>query len=200
MRELLRQIPQVSKLLEEYGNMHEDNSLVKRAIKQAVDRVRKEVLAGKRTNLEDLREVINEELSRLKKTNIRRVINATGVVINTNLGRSVLSEEVANFVKEIATHYSNLEFDLELGKRGSRVSLIESYLVELTGCESAHVVNNNAGAVFLVLNTHAKGKEVIVSRGELVEIGGSFRIPDIMRASGAILVEVGTTNKTKLMD
>lgn len=200
MRELLRQIPQVSKLLEEYGNMHEDNSLVKRAIKQAVDRVRKEVLAGKRTNLEDLREVINEELSRLKKTNIRRVINATGVVINTNLGRSVLSEEVANFVKEIATHYSNLEFDLELGKRGSRVSLIEGYLVELTGCESAHVVNNNAGAVFLVLNTHAKGKEVIVSRGELVEIGGSFRIPDIMRASGAILVEVGTTNKTKLMD
>jgi len=200
MRELLRQIPQVSKLLQEYGNMHEDYSLVKRAIKQAVDRVRREILAGKRTNLEDLREVINEELSRLKKTNIRRVINATGVVINTNLGRSVLSEEVANFVKEIATHYNNLEFDLELGKRGSRISLIESYLVELTGCESAHVVNNNAGAVFLVLNTHANGKEVIVSRGELVEIGGSFRIPDIMRASGAILVEVGTTNKTKLMD
>ncbi len=200
MRELLRQIPQVSKLLEEYGKTHQDVGLVKKAIKQAVDRVRKEILAGKRTNLEDLREVINEEINRLKKTNIRRVINATGVVINTNLGRSVLSEEVARFVKEIATHYSNLEFDLDLGKRGSRITLIESYFVELTGCESAHVVNNNAGAVFLVLNTHAKGKEVIVSRGELVEIGGSFRIPDIMRASGAILVEVGTTNKTKLMD
>lgn len=200
MKELLRKIPQVSKLIEEYEKVHGDSPLLRMAIKSAVDKVRREILEGKRNHLEDLGLVIEEELKRLKRTNLRRVINATGVVINTNLGRSVLSEETANFIKEIATHYSNLEFDLEEGKRGSRVRLVEELLVDLIGCESAHVVNNNAGAVFLVLNTHAKEREVIVSRGELVEIGGSFRIPDIMRASGAILVEVGTTNKTRLQD
>jgi L-seryl-tRNA(Ser) seleniumtransferase len=200
VKELLRKIPQVSKLIEEYGKVHGDSPLLRMAIKNAVDKVRREILEGKRNHLEDLGLVIEEELKRLKRTNLRRVINATGVVINTNLGRSVLSEETANFIKEIATHYSNLEFDLEEGKRGSRVRLVEELLVDLIGCESAHVVNNNAGAVFLVLNTHAKDREVIVSRGELVEIGGSFRIPDIMRASGAILVEVGTTNKTRLQD
>jgi len=200
VKELLRKIPQVSKLIEEYGKVHGDSPLLRMAIKSAVDKVRREILEGKRNHLEDLGLVIEEELKRLKRTNLRRVINATGVVINTNLGRSVLSEETANFIKEIATHYSNLEFDLEEGKRGSRVRLVEELLVDLIGCESAHVVNNNAGAVFLVLNTHAKEREVIVSRGELVEIGGSFRIPDIMRASGAILVEVGTTNKTRLQD
>lgn len=200
MRELLRKIPQVSKLIEEYGKVHGDSPLLRMAIKKAVDKVRREILEGKRNYLEDLGLVIEEKLKRLKRTNLRRVINATGVVINTNLGRSVLSEETANFIKEIATHYSNLEFDLEEGKRGSRVRLVEELLVDLIGCESAHVVNNNAGAVFLVLNTHARDREVIVSRGELVEIGGSFRIPDIMRASGAILVEVGTTNKTRLQD
>jgi len=200
VRELLRKIPQVSKLIEEYRKVHGDSPLLRMAIKNAVDKVRREVLEGKRNHLEDLGLVIEEELKRLKRTNLRRVINATGVVINTNLGRSVLSEETANFIKEIATHYSNLEFDLEKGKRDSRVRLVEELLVDLIGCESAHVVNNNAGAVFLVLNTHAKEREVIVSRGELVEIGGSFRIPDIMRASGAILVEVGTTNKTRLQD
>jgi L-seryl-tRNA(Ser) seleniumtransferase len=200
VRELLRKIPQVSKLIEEYRKVHGDSPLLRMAIKNAVDKVRREVLEGKRNHLEDLGLVIEEELKRLKRTNLRRVINATGVVINTNLGRSVLSEETANFIKEIATHYSNLEFDLEEGRRGSRVRLVEELLVDLIGCESAHVVNNNAGAVFLVLNTHAKDREVIVSRGELVEIGGSFRVPDIMRASGAILVEVGTTNKTRLQD
>jgi L-seryl-tRNA(Ser) seleniumtransferase len=200
VKELLRKIPQVSKLIEEYEKVHGDSPLLRMAIKSAVDKVRREILEGKRNHLEDLGLVIEEELKRLKRTNLRRVINATGVVINTNLGRSVLSEETANFIKEIATHYSNLEFDLEEGKRGSRVRLVEELLVDLIGCESAHVVNNNAGAVFLVLNTHAKEREVIVSRGELVEIGGSFRIPDIMRASGAILVEVGTTNKTRLQD
>jgi L-seryl-tRNA(Ser) seleniumtransferase len=200
VKELLRKIPQVSKLIEEYGKVHGDSPLLRMAIKNAVDKVRREILEGKRNHLEDLGLVIEEELKRLKRTNLRRVINATGVVVNTNLGRSVLSEETANFIKEIATHYSNLEFDLEEGKRGSRVRLVEELLVDLIGCESAHVVNNNAGAVFLVLNTHAREREVIVSRGELVEIGGSFRIPDIMRASGAILVEVGTTNKTRLQD
>jgi len=200
VKELLRKIPQVSKLIEEYRKVHGDSPLLRMAIKKAVDKVRREILEGKRNHLEDLGLVIEEELKRLKRTNLRRVINATGVVVNTNLGRSVLSEETANFIKEIATHYSNLEFDLEEGKRGSRVRLVEELLVDLIGCESAHVVNNNAGAVFLVLNTHARDREVIVSRGELVEIGGSFRIPDIMRASGAILVEVGTTNKTRLQD
>jgi len=128
------------------------------------------------------------------------VINATGVVINTNLGRAPLSDEVIEFFSRVSVGYSNLEYNLEDGERGSRNSHVEGLLKELTGAESALIVNNNAGAVYLVLNTLAKGREVVVSRGELVEIGGSFRIPDIMESSGAVLREVGTTNKTKAED
>jgi L-seryl-tRNA(Ser) seleniumtransferase len=131
---------------------------------------------------------------------LKRVINATGVVVHTNLGRSLLPESVAKHVAEISSLYSNLEFDLEKGARGSRYSHVEDILCELSGAEAAMVVNNNAGAVFLALETLAKGKQVIVSRGELVEIGGSFRIPDVMARSGAILKEVGTTNRTHLSD
>ncbi|RME09455.1 MAG: L-seryl-tRNA(Sec) selenium transferase, partial [Aquificota bacterium] len=158
------------------------------------------LIQGRRQSLEDLRSLIEARIRELSSTSLRRVINATGVVINTNLGRSPLAEEVAEFIKEVAMGYSNLEYDLYEGRRGSRLSHLEGLLKDLTGAEAVHVVNNNAGAVYLVLNSLACGKEVVVSRGELVEIGGSFRIPDIMRASGARLVEVGTTNRTRLSD
>jgi len=129
-----------------------------------------------------------------------RVINATGVVVHTNLGRSLLSDDAVQNLLSIASGYSNLEFDLSKGMRGSRYSIVEDILCEITGAEAAMVVNNNAGAVFLSLETLAKDKKVIVSRGELVEIGGSFRIPDVMAKSGGILKEVGTTNRTHVKD
>ena len=132
--------------------------------------------------------------------NLDRVINATGVVIHTNLGRSPLSQKAAEHLTRVATGYSNLEFNLALGKRGIRYASVEALLCELTGAEAAMAVNNNAGAVLLCLESLARGREVIVSRGELVEIGGSFRIPDVMKKSGAILKEVGTTNRTHPRD
>lgn len=129
-----------------------------------------------------------------------RVINATGIIVHTNLGRSLLPRASADVVVTTGLRYSNLEFDLENGRRGSRYAIVDRLLCELTGAESSLVVNNNAAAVFLALNTLAHGREVIVSRGQLVEIGGSFRIPDVMERSGARLIEVGTTNRTHLLD
>jgi L-seryl-tRNA(Ser) seleniumtransferase len=143
---------------------------------------------------------IGEELAASSRPSLRPVINATGVVLHTNLGRAPLGEEALHNLVEIAGGYSNLEFDLETGERGSRYEHVEEILCRISGAESALVVNNNAGAVLLALNSLADGKEVVVSRGQLVEIGGSFRIPDVMRKSGARLVEVGTTNRTHLRD
>jgi len=134
------------------------------------------------------------------RPHFRRVLNATGVVIHTNLGRSILAPQAMEAVRDACAHYSNLEFALETGARGSRYSHVEPMLCRLTGAEAALVVNNNAAAVMLVLDTMAKGREVVVSRGQLVEIGGSFRIPDVMAKSGATLVEVGATNRTHLHD
>ncbi|MDR2891891.1 MAG: L-seryl-tRNA(Sec) selenium transferase [Deltaproteobacteria bacterium] len=134
------------------------------------------------------------------RPHFRRVLNATGVVIHTNLGRSRLAEEAVEAVAEAAAWYSNLEFNLESGERGSRYSHVEELLCSLTGAEAALVVNNNAAAVLLVLDTLCKGREVIVSRGELVEIGGSFRIPEVMSKSGCILREVGASNRAHLRD
>jgi L-seryl-tRNA(Ser) seleniumtransferase len=132
--------------------------------------------------------------------NLKNTINATGVVVHTNLGRSLLATEVVENLITIASRYSNLEYDLSIGKRGSRYSCVEDLICEISGAEAAMVVNNNAGAVLLCLETLARDKEVVVSRGELVEIGGSFRVPDVMAKSGGILREVGTTNRTHLRD
>ncbi len=132
--------------------------------------------------------------------NMKKVINGTGTILHTNLGRAVISKEAAQRVNDIITGYSNLEFDLEQGTRGSRYSHFESIICKITGAEAGLAVNNNAAAVLLILSSLSKDKEVLVSRGELVEIGGSFRVPDVMKQSGGILVEVGTTNKTHLYD
>ncbi len=149
-----------------------------------------------RTIIKQVKLSVNEAMA----PNLLCVINATGVVIHTNLGRSLLSSDAVNQMVSVSDRYSNLELDLSTGKRGLRYSCIEDILCEISGAEAAMVVNNNAAAVLLCLDTMAKNKEVIVSRGELVEIGGSFRIPDVMAKSGAILKEVGTTNRTHLKD
>ena len=143
---------------------------------------------------------ISESLVRMHRPNVRKVINATGTILHTNLGRAVLNREDAQRIADLATGYSNLEYNLEAGERGERYSHFEKLLCRLTGAEAAVVVNNNAAAVLLVLSALTAGGEVIVSRGELVEIGGKFRIPDVCALSGANLVETGTTNKTHFSD
>jgi len=143
---------------------------------------------------------VKDSVQEAIRPNLRPTINATGVVVHTNLGRSLLVSDAIENLSTIASRYSNLEFDLSKGVRGSRYSNVEDILCEISGAEGAMVVNNNAGAVLLCLDTIAKGKKVIVSRGELIEIGGSFRIPDVMAKSGGILKEVGTTNRTHLKD
>lgn len=141
-----------------------------------------------------------DQLGLKLRPRLRRVINATGVVLHTNMGRSPLAEEALEQITAIAHRYNNLELDLATGERGSRYAHVEELLCQLTGAEAAMVVNNNAGAVLLMLSAICKGKEVVVSRGELVEIGGSFRVPEVMEQGGAKLVEVGTTNKTHPWD
>ena len=150
--------------------------------------------------IQDLPQQIVRHVERLHTPNMRMVINGTGTILHTNLGRAPISQEHVSKLADIVTGYSNLEYNLEAGKRGERYSHFEKLLCKLTGAEAAMAVNNNAAAVMLILSSMAKGGEVIVSRGELVEIGGKFRIPDVMEQSGASLVEVGTTNKTHYSD
>ena len=205
---LLRQIPKVDKILEWDGlkpllDRH-PRPTVLAAVRYVLDTVRAEVREGT-AGTADLAEAamtarIAREIERSTAPSLRRVVNGTGVVIHTNLGRSPLAAPARPLLDSIAYGYSNLEFDLERGERGSRYAHVERLLCELTGAEAALVVNNNAAAVLLSLSALATGKEVIVSRGELVEIGGSFRIPDVMRQGGAILREVGTTNRTHPRD
>lgn len=149
---------------------------------------------------EEVINLIKKEYENFHQIETRKIINATGIVIHTNLGRSPISDEILDKIKPLLTSYSNLEFNMETGKRGERYTFSSELLKMLFGVEDALIVNNNAAAVFLILNTFANNKEVIVSRGELIEIGGSFRIPEVMKASGSILREVGTTNKTKITD
>ena len=183
-----------------------NRAMVTRLVRASVSALREDmrrgaVAGGDREVL--LRRVIvdvNARLERALAPRFRRVVNATGIVLHTNLGRAPLPATAVDRIAQLAGVYTNLEIDLDSGRRGSRHSLVEELLCELTGAEAAAVVNNNAAAVFLTLNTLALGKEAVVSRGQLVEIGGSFRIPDIMERSGAVMVEVGTTNRTHLRD
>jgi len=179
--------------------------LVKDLVNAFLDLLREEIRAGAfaeaaqlelSTLMPRLRAYVRQGL----RPRFRRVLNATGVVVHTNMGRSLLAPEAVAAVAGAAAHYSNLEFDLATGERGSRYSHVEELLCRLTGAEAALVVNNNAAAVLIVLDTLCKGREVIVSRGQLVEIGGSFRIPEVMAKSGAVLREVGATNRTHLRD
>lgn len=148
----------------------------------------------------ELFEQVKREADELTRPSLRRAINATGVIVHTNLGRSTLCRDAVNTINEIAQNHATLEIDVESGKRGSRQNHVRRLLTELTGAQSALVVNNNAAAVLLAVNTLAQGMTVIISRGQLVEIGGSFRMPDIIRRAGARLVEVGTTNRTRIAD
>lgn len=182
--------------------------LVTDAVRQVLAAARQQILqATDEATLEALPLTLDAVLSQVQTVlqerqayHLRRVINATGVIIHTNLGRSLLAPAAVANIQEVAASYSNLEYDLARGERGSRYAHVEAVLRELTGAEAALVVNNNAAAVFLALQALATGREVIVSRGQLIEIGGEFRIPDIMRSSGAILREVGATNKTHVRD
>jgi len=205
VREIFRHIPSVNDILNEpdvIGFAQElSRTSVVNTIRSIIAEVRDDIQHQRHTwNAEEIHVKIVKGLSDLKESPFKRVMNATGVLIHTNLGRSPISKDALRKAVQVAQGYSTVEFNLKKGKRGERIDLIEKMLCMLTGSESALVVNNNAAAVMLCLNTISKDKEAIVSRGELVEIGNSFRIPEIMSMSGAYLKEVGTTNKTKLKD
>ncbi|CAM2845268.1 L-seryl-tRNA(Sec) selenium transferase [Hathewaya histolytica] len=205
-RELLRSLPKTDELLEnekiKQALKSSMRNVVVQSLRDSIDFYRKEILEEK-IEIFTTEEIIDKTLDILESKNsnkLKKVINATGTVIHTNLGRSILCKKAIESVISVAENYNNLEYELSTGKRGSRYSHIEELLTQITGAESALVVNNNAAAVMLVLDTLCKEKEAIVSRGELVEIGGSFRVPEVMRYSGATLVEVGTTNRTHIYD
>jgi L-seryl-tRNA(Ser) seleniumtransferase len=211
MKELLKQLPAVDEILKEDRTRAwletYPRVLVLEAIRTSIDRRRKSILKAKEQGpakqavaLPDILDQAEAILQELSEPSLRPVINATGVVVHTNLGRSILSEKAVQRMIEVSRSYSNLEYDIPEGERGKRYVHIEDILIRLTGVEAATAVNNNAAAVLLCLNALARGEEVVVSRGELVEIGGSFRVPDVMERSGAVLREVGTTNKTHLKD
>ncbi len=204
---LLRNIPKVDILtasvakhpLAEYITVGQ----ITDAVRIVLEKLRNQILNNEIQELPGQETLVCTVLSQInasRQYHLKRVINATGVVLHTNLGRAPLGESAASHVAEIVSGYNNLEYDLSTGQRGSRYSHIEDLLCEITGAEAALVVNNNAAAVMLMLNTLAEGKSVAVSRGELVEIGGAFRVPEIMERSGAQLLEVGTTNKTHPKD
>lgn len=202
-QDILKQIPKVDRILA----MPDLVKLLARHPRPEVLAAARLVLAGLRVSVKtgeqtvlpddsQIASLIASELSVRTLSSLQSVINGSGVVIHTNLGRSPLADAAEEAIDKVSAGYSNLEFDLSTGERGSRYSHVEGLLTELTGCEASLVVNNNAAAVILALSSLASDREVIVSRGELVEIGGSFRIPDVMRQSGARLVEVGCTNRT----
>nr|WP_321257882.1 L-seryl-tRNA(Sec) selenium transferase [uncultured Pseudodesulfovibrio sp.] len=209
MSQIFRYLPSVDQVLSSLVDIEEFRDLPRALIKDLVndflDVCREEIRSGAITASEQLD--LANLLPRLtafvraqSRPHFRRVLNGTGVVIHTNLGRSLLAKSAIKAVADACGHYSNCEFDLSTGHRGSRYSHVEKILCDITGAEAALVVNNNAAAVFIMLETLAKGREVIVSRGQLVEIGGSFRIPDVMTKSGAILHEVGATNRSHVHD
>ncbi|MEH7417437.1 L-seryl-tRNA(Sec) selenium transferase [Neobacillus drentensis] len=214
MKEWLRSLPAIHELQnhESFSKLYLENQLdhsqLTKHLKDVLDQIRDSILKGKwhgaipgsNKFIAELFQTLEKNIHKQYSYTIENVINATGTILHTNLGRARLSENAITHVVETARNYSNLEYRLKEGERGSRHSHVESLIREITGAEAAMVVNNNASAVYLVLRALAKHKEVIVSRGQLVEIGGSFRISSIMEESGAILKEIGTTNKTHLYD
>lgn len=207
MSSLFRSLPSVDACLRSLEELFPatPHMVLLQSCRAMLEELRNDIRTGRATTEEEISlEAVLPRLRRMveKKDSprFRRVLNGAGVVVHTNLGRSVLAKEAREAVRVAASGYSNLEFNLETGERGSRISLVEELLCSLTGAEAALVVNNNAAAVLLMLDTLCKGGEVILSRGQLVEIGGSFRIPDVMERSGATLKEVGTTNRTHLSD
>lgn len=206
-KQLLSQIPAINKilLLDEIKTLIQEYTEVgvKSAIKSYIDGIKQEILNEELhevPSLDKIVEVVKQIVKSEDKNSLRRVINATGTILHTNLGRSLLSQKIKENIESVAFNYSNLEFDIDNKKRGSRYVHLIDIIKKLTGAEDVLVVNNNAAAVLLTLNTLVKDKEIVVSRGELVEIGGAFRIPEIIKLSGGTPVEVGTTNKTHLKD
>ena len=199
---LLKSIPKVDKFITHKAFEGLSTSLITKISKEVIGNLREDILNNKVQNIDENILVSNvlKEYETITTPSLQTLINATGIIVHTNLGRSLINKKSLEKAIQIATSYNNLEYDLNEGQRGERYSHIVKTLQNLTDCEDAIVVNNNACAVFLILNTFAKNKEVIVSRGELVEIGGSFRVPEVMSQSGAILKEIGTTNKTHLRD
>ncbi|MCY3549117.1 MAG: L-seryl-tRNA(Sec) selenium transferase [Candidatus Poribacteria bacterium] len=206
-KNLLQQLPAVEKLLNTQEMLDLQASyardLVIEALRAVVADIRADILSGNQTQLPEYTEYAERTRQKIEAkigAGMRPVVNATGTVTHTNLGRSLLSDVACEAIQQAAQNYVNLEYDITTGERGHRDRITEPLLQQLTGCEASTVVNNNAAAVLLALQTMARGKEVIVSRGELIEIGGAFRVPDVMAASGAVLREVGTTNRTHLRD
>ena len=198
MTQRLRDLPSVDRLLADPRLAGEPRVLALAAARVALDRAREEIGAGRDPG--DPVELVVAELASARRPSLRRVLNATGVLVHTNLGRAPLADAALARVVEVGGGYSNLEYDLDAGARGSRQSHLAGLLTRLTGAEAALVVNNNAAAVLLALAALAEGRQVLVSRGELIEIGDGFRIPDVLARSGARLVEVGTTNRTHAAD
>ena len=206
-KHLLSQIPAINKILlldeiKELINTYTEVA-IKSAIKQYIEEIKQAILNEELSEVPSLSKIVGEVariVEKEDKNSLRRVINATGTILHTNLGRSLLSEKIKENIESVAFNYSNLEFDIDNKKRGSRYVHLIDIIKKLTGAEDVLVVNNNAAAVLLTLNTLVKDQEIIVSRGELVEIGGAFRIPEIIKLSGGVPVEVGTTNKTHLKD
>jgi L-seryl-tRNA(Ser) seleniumtransferase len=194
----LRDLPSVDEMLRDERLAAEPRELVVTAARAVLDQARDEIKAGGDPG--EVVERVAAELARGRRPSLRRVLNATGVLVHTNLGRAPLAEAALARVLEVGAGYSNLEYDLAAGERGSRQDHLAELLSRLTGAEAALVVNNNAAAVLLALAALAQGREVVVSRGELVEIGDGFRIPEVLERSGARLVEVGTTNRTRAGD
>lgn len=203
---LLRNLPKVDKVIDLLNEKEffkdKPYKEVYDAVNEGINFFRKGILEEVITqySIEDIENEITKSLTKNLEFNFKRVINGTGTILHTNLGRALFSKELIEHLQNSLCGYSNLEFDLKTGERGSRYSHVEDLIAKVTGAEAALVVNNNAAAVMLCLNEFSKNTEVIISRGELVEVGGSFRIPDIMELSSAKLVEVGTTNRTHLAD
>ncbi|MGB5218682.1 MAG: L-seryl-tRNA(Sec) selenium transferase [Smithella sp.] len=210
-KEMLKQLPKIDEIiiLLEKQDIYSlaPREIVKETCRTVVQTLRDKVVSAPKKELEklslateDVAQTVEKSIKEFYRFSLRRVVNATGVILHTNLGRAPLCPEALQRIVEVGKAYSNLEFDLAKGERGQRYDHVSSLLCALTGAEDALIVNNNAAAVLLVLNTLADGKEAVVSRGELIEIGGEFRIPEIMQKSASVLREVGTTNRTRIGD